>query len=131
MNKPFKIIDLGFSKLELFPGYLINHCKEGVVIDYDELNSLIMIFDYHYANQKFGYISNRVHSYSVNPIMHQISESHDNIVAHAIVCYSQNCEQNIAYEQKFSRLKFQLFSDLRVAQKWMEDVLEKRKKAGL
>lgn len=131
MKEPFKIIDLGFSVIELFPNYLVNHSREGIVMDSDEINSLFVIFDSYYSNRKFGYISNRIQSYTVNPLIYKTENSHRNLAALAIVCYSKNCEQNIDYEQSFSNLSFNKFQDLQQAKKWMEDFFEDRKKAGL
>ena len=60
-------IDIGFARFELYEHYLVATIQEGAIFDTPQLHKFHEIFDHHYKNRPFGYISNRLNDYTINP----------------------------------------------------------------
>lgn len=131
MKPLLEVIDLKFASLEIYSGYVINQCREGALIDTEQLNTILMVIDQYYPNQEIGYISNRLNSYTVNPIVHKLTDMHKNIALQAVVCYSEVSISTATLEQKFFKKPFKIFTELDAAKIWADVIIEKRKKAGL
>lgn len=106
--KPFKIVDEEIAYLEMYDDFVISSIKDGITFDVEELNWFVMILDKYYPNKKFGYISNRIYDYSLNPTTYFTLAMYEKLNAMAIVCYSEAATKTALFEKKSlkSLLKF-------------------------
>ncbi len=74
-----------------------------------------------FQGRPYGYISHRVNSYAVNPMVYLESASTANLKAIAVVTNSVVCKNNAVLEKQFYRESnsFEIFSTLDEALDWM------------
>ncbi|NND88607.1 MAG: hypothetical protein HKM28_05105 [Flavobacteriaceae bacterium] len=121
MNTPLHIIDLDFARLELYSNYIISTINEGVLFDTAELNKFYEIFDTYYADRPFGYISNRVYDYTVNPTCLIYALKLPRLAGVAVCCSDQSTYNTANYERTFYRRPFDTFYTLEECVVWIED----------
>ena len=66
----YKKIVLEFGVNYLFDDFFIMEVNEGVHFNSEKLNQLITEIRSHYGDhKKVAYVSNRIHSYSIDPVL--------------------------------------------------------------
>ncbi len=97
---------------------------EGQVFDENMLHELFQVFNLYFNDKKFGYISNRKNSYSIDLSPGIYTSIHENMAALGVVCYSSIGEQNALFEKRFYReLPFEVFREREEAVQWMKKQL--------
>ena len=110
-----------FGCMELMDDYAVITCNQGVHIDLNEIEAIEVVLDTAYSNKRFGFIANRVNSYSVDPLAVRKLFSRDNLVAGTIVGGSKHIKH-------IAKLEFEViggppkkyFKDMSSAVKWIE-----------
>lgn len=118
-------IELDFGTLTIFDKILVCECKEGVLLDVDSNRKILELGAEVFNKQSFGYISNRVNSYAVDPMVYRESAEFPYLKAIAVVTHSDISRQSAVLEQKFYTEKnsFQIFSSLEEAKDWILKIL--------
>ena len=70
-----------------------------------------------------AYISNRVTSYSVNPLVYKEVEKMSNLVAIAIIPNDLKMRQSAEFEKQFFNKPFEIFNNLTDAINWVEKIV--------
>ena len=65
-NKKFKLLIVKLGRLYLFDNYIITEFNEGINITFENFSEVSEIIKSHYKNEPFGFISNRINSYSMD-----------------------------------------------------------------
>lgn len=118
------ILKLSFGKAIIAENIIEIIVDEGQVFDEVNLQELLEIYNTYFHDKKFGYISNRKNSYSIDLSPGLYTSVHKNMVALAVVCYTQISEQTAQFEKRFYRdFPFQVFRNLEEAKKWMQSYL--------
>ncbi|NJW52551.1 hypothetical protein [Salinimicrobium oceani] len=122
MNKQVKL-DCGVIWVQ--DKMLVNEMNEGALLDVETNRMILQIGVDHFKNEPFGYISNRVNSYAVNPMVYRESAEHPQLKAIAVVSENPMVRESARLEQQFytNRNSFQIFSSLEEAKTWMREVL--------
>ena len=81
----FHYYDIGHAEVFVFDNFLIKQVKEGEIFDLEETNYLKLILEQHFNGCKIAYISNRVTSFSVDPLVYKEIEKISNLVAIAVI----------------------------------------------
>ena len=123
----FHYYDLGYCEAFIFDEFLVNQIREGVTITPDHNLKLKEIIDRHFKNKPVVYISNRIFSYSVDPITYVGTSKIHNLLAIGIVATSDINIKNAHYEGNFYNKPFQVFKTLSEAIKWVHEVIENLK----
>ena len=133
MAHPVKIqLDIGFANFELYEDYLVATVKEGVVLEAKEMEKFHDIFSNHYSNRPFGYISNRKNDYTINPTYYKEIEKYNiNLVGIATLCYTNASYNTAKFAEKFFSWPHEAFFTLEECVAWINQLLEKQKKADL
>ncbi|WP_229724363.1 hypothetical protein [Winogradskyella forsetii] len=113
-----KHYNLKDADVYIFDNYIINQIREGVTIEAPHDKELNQIVQEHFSGQEIVYISNRVKSYTVDPLIYPKVEQIPNIVAIAIVPKTDIMRQNAAYEKNFYDKTFEIFDTLNEAIVW-------------
>lgn len=118
-----KYHDFGISEAFLFDDFIINQIKEGVELQ-PEFNKLLMnlITDF-YENKNIVYISNRVNSYSVNPLIYNETKKIKNLAGFAVVTKNPIMAKNAKFEKQFFDKPYEIFTTIHEAIKWVPTVL--------
>lgn len=116
-----QIIELDFGKVYFKKNILIAEINEGILFDVEHNRILLEIGKHHFDNQNYGYISYRVNSYAVNPMVYLESASFTNLRAIAVVSTNPTCKQNAVLERQFYKEhnSFEVFSTLEDAIAWI------------
>lgn len=119
--------DLGYTDVFVFEDYLINQIKDGVVISYEHYDVLKNFVDTYFSDRNLVYLSNRVNSYTVNPLVHRKVSTIDNILGVGIVVDTSLKEQVALFEKQFFDKEFQIFMTLQEGILWATALLNNNK----
>ncbi|MGB8706045.1 MAG: hypothetical protein WCD31_13545 [Gillisia sp.] len=114
---------LEFGKVRLLDRILIAELNEGVLFDVPSNRTLLEIGTEAFNNAPYGYISHRVNSYAVNPMVYLESANAPNLRAIAVVTTDNLVKQNATIEQQFYKNKscFGVFATLEEAIDWIKE----------
>lgn len=109
-----KTSSIGIGNLYFFNDIVISEFKEGAHITYETAQDLISsIRDYFGTSKPFGFISNMVNSYSLNPTDSlRFKEELKNLTAYGVVSYTQAGRLNAEIENNFCDNQNICFDDL-------------------
>ena len=115
-------LKLDFGTVTFLDNIQIAELNEGILFDIPHNRELLSLARERFDNKPYGYISNRVNSYSVNPMIHLESANVSNLVAIAIVSENEVVKQNSIIEKQFFRnsSSFEVFKSLEEAVNWMK-----------
>ena len=118
-------IELDFGVIYIYDKILVSELKEGVLLDVENNRKILQIGREAFAQEAFGYISNRIHSYAVNPMVYRESAEDPQLKAIAVVSASQMGRNSARLEQKFYTDKncFQIFDSLDAAMTWIGKIV--------
>ncbi|PZX36254.1 hypothetical protein LX97_03465 [Nonlabens dokdonensis] len=121
----FHHYNLKESDIFIFDQFLIIQIKEGVLVNMPHEEELNDIIQKHFKGKDMVYISNRVNSYAVNPLIYPETEKILNLVAIAIVPKTQKMRSNAEFERKFYNKPYGVFDTLSLAIEWVHTVIDK------
>ncbi|MEO5789459.1 MAG: hypothetical protein ACOH2D_11230 [Gelidibacter sp.] len=114
-------------ELFVFDDFIINQVKEGVVIQSEHNYIINDTVQKHFSGKNMVYISNRVKSYSVNPLIYPETEKIPNLVAIALIPKTKIMRRSAEYERKFFDKPYEIFDNLSQAIEWSHKFLIKLK----
>ena len=123
--------NISHAEVFVFDDFLIKQVKEGVNIDLEETEELKLILEEHFKNKKMAYISNRVTSYSVNPLVYKEVEKMSNLVAIAIIPKDETMRQSAEFERQFFNKPFEIFENLSDAIQWVQKIILNENKEAI
>jgi len=123
----FHYYDLGYCETFIFDEFLVNQIREGVTVTPEHNLKLKEIIDLHFKNKPVIYISNRIFSYSVDPMTYIGTSKINNLLATAIVTNTEINKKNASYEANFYEKPFKVFSTLSGAIKWVNEIIDEQK----
>lgn len=130
MDQLLRSIELEYTILEFYDQYVISRMREGVVFNNVQVKDLIEVCSDFYGSKHFVYISKRENNYNVDPTIYHNLEKVNNLAGIAIVSIKTSSLSMAGFEQKFSKVPFDIFLDLEEAVEWAREIL-KNKKADL
>ncbi len=105
--------------------YIIAEINEGTKLTIEQTNKLLPLINKHYGDSTpFGYISNRINSYSISPLNHLQCPgiSMPNFKGFAAVTYTRISKMTTEIEEKFVKTPFKQFSNLDEAIEWISKI---------
>lgn len=114
------LLKYDFCEIEVFSNYLIVTISEGITLTPQHNQVLKDISLKHFKDKKFGYITHRVHSYSVDPRIYIETSKIENLAAFAIVSTRQINISNAEIEKLFFKKPFKHFDVLENAIAWVK-----------
>ncbi|MBQ4821258.1 hypothetical protein [Aquimarina sp. MMG016] len=117
--------NLSFCKAEIHEDYVLTVMSEGITVIPQYKNLLSLAVEKYYKDKPFFYISNRVNSYSVNPAVHHEIAKIPNLVGVAVISKNPLQEIQIQLEKSFFKKEFKLFSTLKSALEWKNEIIKR------
>lgn len=119
-------VELGCGVIWVHDKILINEMNEGALLDAETNKMILETGTRIFKNEVFGYISHRVNSYAVNPMVYRDSAEHPLLKAIAVVSENQMVRESARVEQQFytNKNSFKIFDSLEEAKIWMTEVLD-------
>ena len=120
-----EFLELDFGKVWFKDNILIAELNEGILLDVESNRKLLAIGRKNFGSNPYGYISHRVNSYAVNPMVYLETASISNLQAIAVVSYNDMCRNNAILERQFYKdsNSFEIFSTLDEAIAWINGQL--------
>lgn len=94
-------LTLEFASIEVLDYCFIVTINEGLLFDRSHLAQLYKVFKTYFQDKPFGYISNRINDYTVDPTSYFKTQEDPWLAAVAIMCYSENGFKNAEFEGSF------------------------------
>lgn len=117
-----KEIKLEFGSVYIHQNILIAELHEGILFDLDSNQKLLDLAADIFKGASYGYISHRVNSYAVDPMVYIKSANTHNLKAIAVVSENEMSRRNAEeVEKKFYKgsNSFEVFSSLEEAIAWI------------
>ena len=107
-----------FCILKFYDNYVISIINEGVNLTKSLSDKMIEVAEDFYENRPFVYITQRIHTYSVDPEVYKDVSKIKNLAGFVVVSESKQSIKNAIYEKIFLDKPFQIFSNLDDAILW-------------
>ncbi|PHS63946.1 MAG: hypothetical protein COB12_08790 [Flavobacterium sp.] len=114
------LLKYDFCEIEIYNDFIITVMNEGILLTPDKNEVLLEIAVDYFKNKKFGYITNRIHSYSVDPRIYTETSKIKNLVSFAVVSDNKIALSNTQIEKLFYKKPFKQFIDLQDAIIWVK-----------
>lgn len=122
------ILHFEFGEVRVFKKFIVVLMKEGITVKPKHNKDLIMIAEKYFSGKKFGYITYRINSYAVDPLVYIETSKIENLIAFAVVVREDGLkESNVEIEKLFFTKPFRAFHDLDQAKDWVLQIIEKAK----
>lgn len=106
---------------------MISRVREGMLINKDLVQDLIMVCSDFYAGKNFVYISLREKDYNVDPTIYFNLENIPNLKGIAVVSENTSALNMASFERKFSKVPFEIFLSLTEAEEWTRESSKRMK----
>lgn len=118
--------DLGFGIYRFYKNIAIGVVREGVTISLDKALQIMALGIEYYRHEKaIVYISDRKHSYSLDPTIHLETKSlFPQMVGYAVVCYDDLNYRIAQLEQRFVTCSSQRFRSMEQAKAWARQCIQ-------
>ena len=111
---------------------LVNEMNEGALLDVETNREILEIGRNNFGDEFFGYISHRINSYAVNPMVYRESAEHPQLKAIAVVSENKLVRETARLEQQFytNKNSFGIFNNLEEAKDWMTQQIDSYSKVN-
>ena len=116
-----------FGRFYFCDKFYVAEVHEGIHFEWRMIKEIMdELVDFYEPNVKLGYISNRIHSYSVNPqeAWGKVNNEYNMIVASAVVTYNDMAYMNATLEKKFYKKSLKRCMSLDEAVDWILNIKE-------
>lgn len=119
-------IELETGKFYFYEEFVVVEINEGAEFTFEKSRALFEFAFKKYKGKPFGYISNRINSYTSYPEDYGKANNYlPSLIAFAPVTYTKDAKNFTALERKFCRVSFENFTDLEDAVEWMKGLVKK------
>ncbi|MBW1296779.1 STAS/SEC14 domain-containing protein [Aquimarina litoralis] len=115
-----------FGLAEIYDDYIKVIINEGITVTPEDNNTLLEMVNNHFKNKPFVYISHRIHSYSINPIVYFETAKIKTLVGLAVVSNDPIQKSQTQIEKTFFNKEFKHFNDMDAALAWKAELLKKQ-----
>lgn len=115
-----KHCEVGIGHLYFFDNFLVAEFNEGVNIDFEAFSETKKLIQSFYGSKPFGFIANRINSYSI--VLTEASKFNNaftNVAAYAVVTYNTLTEKIFEIENHFFDYNRKSFKHLEEALSWV------------
>ena len=118
-------IDLG--RFVFYENISITEVSEGTHVTFEKIAHMLQFAEDVYGNDiPFVYISNRIHSYSIDPLgYYEAIKMFPNLKAYAIVSQNDRRRMLFVLEKLFIKKPIRVFDNLEKAVEWAEQIIAK------
>lgn len=126
-QKPLAEHKLDLGRFVFYKNISIAEVSEGSHVTFEKISNMLQIAEGIYGNDiPFVYISNRIHSYSIDPLgYYEAIKMFPNIKAYAIVSQNKQRRMLVVLEKLFIKKPIRVFDNLDKAFEWAEQIIAK------
>jgi len=119
-----KKLQLSFGNLEFHENYVIGIINDGILITEKETQIVSNAASHFFNKKKFVYISKRINSYSINPMIYKSLDRNNNILGFAVFSTNNSTLINAEVEKLFYKRSFGIFKNMEEAKHWATKLLK-------
>lgn len=125
-------VELDFGVIWIDDKILVSELHEGVLLDVENNRKILALGHELFEGEAFGYISHRINSYAVDPMVYRESAEHEQLRAIAVVSDKEMARKSARLEKNFytNKNSFQIFNSLEEAKIWIREVISCQSKVG-
>lgn len=122
----YEKIMLDFGSYYLCDNFFIMEVDDGVHLNWEKLEKLIIsLRDYYGSHKTLAYISNRINSYSIDPLLWSYFDKEDSIlIAASIVSYRDSTFMSANIEKQLASIPLKRANNLDEAINWVQQLAE-------
>ncbi|QXP58584.1 hypothetical protein [Olleya sp. HaHaR_3_96] len=114
---------LSFCSLLVSGNIIIAEIDEGITLNKALSDAIIYFASLAFKGMPFVYITNRIHSYSVDPIIYKDVSQVKTLQGFAVVSQTQS-GKNAEIERLFLNKPFEIFTDIEDAKTWASKIIK-------
>ncbi len=123
--------NFSFGSLQIAGNTVIGTLNEGVEANWSLLEQVALWAQQRFDGAPWAYISNRVNSYSIDPLVYHRAIECKGLIAIALVCRNEQQIRNVSVEKLYCRdITLQHFLDLQQAIDWSNNIVDEAIKAS-
>lgn len=119
-------LNLDFAKVVIYENYLVTEVFEDVLLRHEHHDVLDTIAETYFSKTPFVYISHRVHSYSVDPMIYFRTSKMPNLAGFAFVSQKESSLTSAQLEQMFIKKPNGIFNNLEDAIAWSRKIANQK-----
>ncbi|MDP5077576.1 MAG: hypothetical protein NWQ09_01610 [Nonlabens sp.] len=127
MDDALHYYDLGFSEIFIYQNYVVSKIKEGEAILLKHNVAYGKVIRDHFTDRNLVLISNRQHSFSIDPLLYKEVVKLPNLKGIAVVTYDSTKLKSALFEKIFASIPFEIFDSVDEAVVWANDVVASHK----
>lgn len=120
-----KILKTKIATIYFYGNFVVVEAREGVTLSYKTGFSILLKGLQLLRGKPWIYISNRVHSYAVNPTDYKYLNRVPTLKGIAVVNYTEAGKRNAQWEATFTKKPYAIFDNVLSAYEWGKAQLEK------
>ena len=126
-QKPLVEYKVDLGRFVFYQNISIAEVREGTHVTYEKVANMLQYAEDVYGNDiPFVYISNRIHSYSIDPLgYYEAIKLFPNLKAYAIVSQNDRRRMLAVLEKLFIKKPIRVFDDMEKAFEWAEQIIAK------
>lgn len=113
-----------FCETHIYADYMVVIMNEGVTLGPSHNQVLLNIVDTYFKTKKFVYITHRLHSYAVDPVIYFETSKIKNLAGFAVVSKDYKAKSNAEIEKLFLNKPFEIFSTIEQAISWARSLID-------
>jgi|SRR5690606_18255252 len=117
-----------FGEIRVFKNFVVAIMKEGTTVKPEHNDELLKISQKYYQNRPFGYITYRINSYAVNPLVYLKTSTISNLAAFAVVSTDSLRIRNLEVEKRFLTKPLRHFTNMEDAENWVNELIANMEK---
>ncbi len=111
------LLDVG--KIQVYDNYIVAIFDEGATLTLERAYQIIGISEIHFRDRPFGIISQRIHSFAIDPVVYTYLRELENLKAYAIVSSREVDMHNFNIERMFYKKPMKFYIEYGNALNWV------------
>lgn len=120
----YKTVKLSFCTLDIRNRIVIATINEGIHLNYELSEEIILAVFNLIGDKPTVYITNRINSYSVDPTLYTEVSKVNNIIGFGIITTTEVISDVVQVEKLFYKNNFRLFNNTEDAISWASNLLK-------
>lgn len=116
-------LSLSFGEITVFKDYIYTVMNEGITVQPNFNDILLAVAEIYYSDRDFVYVTHRIHSYSIDPIIYLETSKIKNLKGIIAICPNKSLIESFRIEKLFFEKPFAVYQSLDEALAYKEDLL--------
>ena len=116
-------LSLSFGEITVYNDYVYTVMNEGITVSPNLNDILLAVAEIYYSDREFVYITHRINSYSIDPIVYIETSKIKNLKGFIAVCPNKSLIESFRIEKLFFEKPFAVYQTLDEALAYKEELL--------